>query len=166
MSQTKTDDSAAPQSRSNTRPIAAVVLGLSLLVLFGSGYAWWRSYETPPLDRYAKVLAAFKDHQIPLDDAGRANLSKLFPGITGHDDAYASYRDDGTFIVLFPTYYGQGQEVAGLVYTSRPLTDDDTHDRVSAIHFAQRLIKAGAYDHLLIDQRINENWYHVSYKLH
>jgi hypothetical protein len=107
-----------------------------------------------------------RDHQIPCDDDGRVNLAKQFPGITGHNDAYLTYRDDGTFIVMFPTYYGLGQEITGLVYTSRKLTDDDTHGRTSAIHFDQKLIKAGSYDHLLLESRINDNWYHVSYKLH
>ena len=153
-------------NKSINRPVAVSLIILALAVVFTGGYLWWRHYETPPLERYAGVLEAMKNHKIPGDEVGRVDLSKQFPGITGHDDAYLTYRDDGTFIAMFPTYYGQGQEVTGLVYTSRPLTDGDTHGRTSSIHFADRLIKAGSYDSLVLEKRINENWYHVSYKLH
>jgi hypothetical protein len=143
----------------------AILVAMSVILILGGGYAWYRYYATPPLSRYDQVLAALRDHQIPPDESGRLDLSKQFPGITGHNDAYITYRPDNTFIVMFPTYYGLGQEVAGLLYTSRKLTEDDTHGRNSAINFEQRLVKAGSYDHLLLENRINDNWYHVSYKI-
>ena len=153
------------RSKAKTRQAALAGLVLSLAVIFTSTFLWWR-YKMSSLTKYDPALAAFKAHKIPTDEDGRVDLSKTFPGLTGHNDAYISYGDDGNFIVMFPTFYGKGSEVAGVLYTSRPLTESDTHARVSAIHFDQKLIQAGSYANLLLDERINQNWYRVSYRLH
>jgi hypothetical protein len=155
-----------PKSRARTRQAAKLMLILCVVVILASSYLWWQFYGTPPLNRYDSVLVAFKNHSIPTTEDGRVDLAKQFPGVTGHNDAYITYREDGTFIVMFPTYYGKGSEITGLLYTSRPLTDEDTHARISAIHFDQKLVAAGSYANLLLDKRINANWYQVSYRMH
>jgi hypothetical protein len=154
-----------PKRKSSARPVAAVVMLLALAVLLGCGYLWWRQYQSP-MDRYAKVLEALKNHQIQGTENGRLDLTKQFPGITGQNDAYVTYRDDGSFAAMFPTYYGPGSAVVGLYYTSRKLTADDTHPRISAIRYDDKLVQAGSYANLILDKRIDDNWYEVSYRMH
>jgi hypothetical protein len=156
----------APETTFARRHGFTVLLALIVGAAFGAGFLWWHYYATPPLSRYDHVLDAMRQHKVRCDQDGRVDLSRDFPGITGRNDAYLTYRDDGSFAAMFPTYYGQGMEITGLVYTSRPLTDDDTHGRISAIHFAQKLIVVGSYANLLVEGKINDHWYHVSYKLH
>jgi len=149
------------------RSLRTVVIALPLTILLGGAYAAWRYFDAPPLERYAPLLAQMAAHKADTDDQGRVQLLKTFPGLTPQDMAYIRWHDDGSFLALFPTFYGEGSQMAGLLYTSRPLQDQDTHLRdSSAINFAQRLIGVGTYDHLILEKQINPNWYHVSYKLH
>jgi hypothetical protein len=154
---------------SNAKPISnslrTIVLGVAILSLLGGGYAVWRYFDTPRLEKYSTLIQQIGSHQIPIDKDGRVDLSKAFPGLTPKDTAFVTWRDDGSFAALFPVYYGEGAQIAGLVYTSRPLQDGDTHLRDSPIQIAQQLIEVGTYQNLILDKQINPNWYHVSFHL-
>jgi hypothetical protein len=150
-----------PAKRSmRTAALAAVVL-----FLLGGGYVAWSCYDVPALSRYTPVLAMLASNQLEPDSQGVLDLSTQFPGLTPRNHAYFTRRSDGSFVVMFPTYYGEGVEVEGLLYTSRPLQDQDLHYRVSVIHFNQQVIAAGTYTDLLLEKRINPSWYHVSCKM-
>ncbi len=143
-----------------------VIVASGLTMLLGGSYAAWHYFDVPPLDRYAPLIARMASHQVQGDDRGIVDLSKTYPGLTPRDTAYIRWRSDGTFAAMFPTFYGQGAEIAGLVYTSRPLREEDTQPHEGYLNFEQRVIGVGTYDYLVLDKRINPNWYHVSYHLH
>jgi len=154
--------------KSRTRQVFLVV-GV-LVPLAAISVLWWQ-HAHPSLDRYAAALEAMRTHHVSCDDSGRVDFSKQFPGLVPYDDlgqdyALVSWLDDGSFRAVFPTYHGKGAELAGLLYTSRPLQEEDTTARVSAIHFDQRTIRVGSYTTLLLEQRLNDHWYKVSYRLH
>ena len=141
-----------------------VVAGLTALL--GGGYAAWRYFDVPPLDRYAPLIAQIAARQIDGDALGRIDLSKKYPGLTPKDVAYITRREDKSFVLMFPTFYGEGTQVAGLIYTSRPLRDEDTTPRTESLQFGERVISVGSYQYLIVDKQINPNWYHVSYHIH
>jgi hypothetical protein len=145
--------------------LALIVLSLFLVVLLGGGYAAWRYFDAPPLDRYAPLIAKIAAHQVEGDSRGQIDLSKAYAGLTPKDMAYITWHGDGSFLAMFPTYYGEGAEMEALLYTSRPLRDEDTHMREGSINFAEHLIGVGTYENLLLEKQINPSWYHVSYKL-
>ena len=136
-----------------------------LAVGFGSIYFGFYYFEKPSFARYTPVLAAMADHHVTVDSEGRVDLSRQFPGITGKNDAYVTWRDDGSLLAMFPTYYGEGQQIAGLLYTSRPLGDGDVLYRDGVISFTNKLVSVGSFGYLRLEKKINENWYHVSYRL-
>lgn len=141
-----------------------LILGV-VIALGGLGIGWWCT-DHPSFDRYSPALAAMQAHRISVDSDGRVDFSKDFPGLTPRNFALISWLDDGSFRVVFPTYHGEGAELSGLLYTSRPLREDDTRLRLSAVHFDQHVIQVGSYPSLLLDKKLNDNWYRVSYKLH
>jgi hypothetical protein len=147
------------------RWVTAALLGVTVLLLLGGGYAAWSYYDAPPLARYSQVLTMLSAGQLQPDSHGTVDLSGKFSGLTPKDLAYVTRHDDGSFLAMFPTYYGEGAQIAGLLYTSRPLRDEDLHQPDTAIHFDRRLIDVGSYCNLLLEKRINPSWYHVSYKL-
>jgi hypothetical protein len=147
------------------RALSPMILALSLVLLLGGGYAVWRYYDEPPVDRYAPLIAKMAAHQVVGGDQGRVDLSTTYPGLTVKDQAYIRWRDDGSFLAMFPTYNGQGSEMAGMLYTSRPLQENDTRSRGGVMDLSQRVIAIGTYGNLLLEKQINPNWYYVSYKL-
>ena len=155
---------------SNEKPISSVswtiILGVAILSLLSGGYAAWRYFDLPRLDKYSALIQQISAHQILADNAGHLDLTKAFPGLTPRDMAFVTWRSDGSFAAMFPVYYGQGAQIAGLVYTSRPLQDGDTHLRDSPVHLTEQLIEVGTYHSLILDKQINPNWYHVSFHLH
>jgi hypothetical protein len=155
---------------SSEKPISsvlrAIVLGVAILSLLGGGYAAWRYFDSPRLEKYSTLIQQISNRQILAESDGHIDLSKAFPGLTPKDIAYVTWRDDGSFAAMFPVYYGEGSQIAGLVYTSRPLQDGDTHLRDSPVHIAQQLIEVGSYQNLILEKQINPNWYHVSFHQH
>jgi hypothetical protein len=49
------------------------------------------------------------------------------------------------------------------MYTSSPLTDEDTFPNHGAVEYSKLLIRVGSYGRLNIDGKIDEHWYHVSW---
>ncbi len=141
---------------------AIALIAVAILALAGGGLAWWIQAH-PNFDRYSAALEALKAHRVSVDGAGRVNFSRDFPGLVPQDKAYATWLDDGNFRALFPTHLWEGTSLSGLMYTSRPLTEDDIETRLSGINFQQRVIPVGSYQALLLDKKLNDHWYEVSF---
>jgi hypothetical protein len=135
------------------------------LLLLGGSFSAWKYFDTST-SRYLPVVAAMARHEFKIGARGEVDLSKSFPGLTPRNEAYLSWRDDGSFLAMFPTDYGAGPEITGVLYTSRPLRDGDTHHRNGALNFYEQLVDVGSYGNLVLDKRIDASWYHVSFKLH
>ncbi len=142
-----------------------VLITVTLLIMLG-GFGLWFRLTHPSYDRYTPVLQAMRDHHLTADDIGRIDLTKQFPGLIPGNMAQITWLDGDNFRAMFPLLEGRDAAVSGLMYTSRLLTDDDTHPRNSSIHFDQRIIRVGAYENLIVDEKLNDHWYRVSYKMH
>ncbi len=144
---------------------ATLLICASAVGVVLGGFALWWLHRDPPRSSYQPVIELLRADKLPIDRLGHADLSKNFAGLTPRDEIMFTRRDDGSFVVLFPTKYGEGSEISGLLYTSRPLMESDTFHRTNAIHFSDRLIAVGGFGGLRIDDRIDENWYHASYRI-
>jgi hypothetical protein len=149
--------------KSNRSAIALIVV--VILALAGGSIYWWNQSH-PNFDRYSAALAAMKSHHVNVDTSGNVDLSADFPGLVPKDRAQVTWLDDGNFRAMFPTDLGEGTSLIGLLYTSRPLTDDDTNTRSSAIRFQERVVAVGSYPGVVLDKKLNDNWYRVSYRIH
>lgn len=150
-------------SQGRTRLII-IILSVTLPLLVLAVLGW--QYAHPNFDKYTAALEAMRTHNIVVDGEGRVDFSKQFPGLCPQDMALVTYLDDGNMRAVFPTYRDKDATLAGLMYTSRPLQEEDTIPRPSAIRFDERLIKVGSYSGLLLEKKLNDHWYKVSYKIH
>jgi hypothetical protein len=145
--------------------IVAVVL---VAAASATGYLAWRRYARPMDRRYQLVIRALADDPAAnkADGRGRVGLSGGNVGLTPRNELFVSRRDDGSFVALFPTYYGNGAQLEALMYTSRPLRDGDTYLRQPTLGVVQHAIDIGNYRHVIIDDRIDDHWFHASYGMH
>jgi hypothetical protein len=127
--------------------------------------ALWTHFANPSTGKYAPVIQRLADNQLKANILGHVDLSGKFPGLTPHDEMFLTRRTDGSFLAFFPTFYGQGTAIAGLVYTSRLFQPGDTYMRQSAAEIDRPAIDVGDWSHLLIDKRLDEHWYTVSRRL-
>ena len=126
--------------------------------------AIWHHFANPSTRPYAPVIQLIADGQLDCDNFGRIDLASRFPGLTPHDEMFLTRRSDRSFLAMFPTYYGRGTSLAGLMYTSRPLQAQDTY--IHSYDIAQREITVAGWTKLAIDKRLDDHWYMVSHHLH
>ena len=147
----------------------AWIVATALVAAAGmAAYAGWRHYARPVDPRYQAVielLARDPSALPPVDDHGRTRLTGRFVGLTPRDEMVVDRRSDGSFLALFPTFYGKGATLAGLLYASRPLGDADTAVREATLGRTERTIRVGSYGQAVFDHRIDDHWYQVSYGL-
>jgi hypothetical protein len=147
-------------SRSQTyKAVLAVTIVSAAMAL-----AIWEHFANPSTRLYAPVIQLLTAGQLDCDEHGHIDLARQFPGLTPHDEMFVTRRDDRSFLALFPTYYGRGTSLAGLMYSSRPLQDEDTYSHSYAI--TQREITVASWTKLAIDKRLDDHWYMVSHNLH
>ena len=154
--------SGGPRARQWAVGVAAVV---AVAVAVG-GFLAWRHAARPVDPRLAAVVArlAADPLSMPVDGRGRVDLSTTgFAGLTPRDEAFVVRRPDGSFVALFPTYYGGGTTLVGLLYTSRPFAPGDTFDTQPTQGDTQTVIHVANYRGTRIDNRIDDHWYRVSY---
>jgi hypothetical protein len=126
--------------------------------------ALWEHFANPNTSIYGPVVQLLAAGQLDGDEYGRIDLISQFPGLTPHDEIFLAHHSDRSFLALFPTYYGRGTSLVGLMYTSRPLQDEDTYTRPIAPTL--RLVDIGGWSRLVIDKRLDDHWYRVSHSLH
>jgi hypothetical protein len=149
------------------RPVVSWGIALLVvLILVGGGYSLWHYVKRPPRARYDPVIAAVASGKIRENLSQPIDLPADLRGIVPRDQVLVTRRPDGTFMIVFPTFRGDGEELVGLLYTSRPLTGTDTFPNHAPNAYSRPLISCGSYSRLVLDDRIDEHWYHVSYAMH
>lgn len=134
-----------------------------LLVSAATGYGLWAFLSGPDIGKYTPIIADLAAGKLDDGGTGIIDLTKSFSGLTPHDQIFLTRRRDGSFVVLFPTYYATGEVIAGLMYTSRPLNDQDTYVLPMGVGFDKPLINVGTWKRLDINRKIDEHWYKVSH---
>jgi hypothetical protein len=155
------DEMTNASSPRRSRRTLSVALA-ALVVAAVTAAAMWAHFAAPNTAKYQPLLAQLASGQLQAEANGRVDLSQSFPGLTPHDEAFITRRDDGSFVALLPTDYPKGIAIAGLLYTSRPLQIDDTYVRTSGTALDRRYVDAGPWRGLSIDARVDEHWYRVS----
>ena len=133
-----------------------------VLAAAATGYGLWAFLSGPDTGKYAPIIADLSSHKLDDGGAGIIDLSKSFSGVTPHDEIFLTRRADGSFVVLFPTYYASGEVIAGLMYTSRPLNGQDTFVMATGVSLDKPLIRVGTWKRLNVNRKIDEHWYKVS----
>ena len=149
-----------PNLNAPRRSRVALVAMLITTTLAVTAFLLWYWFATHTA-KYEPIIRQIEANQLgasgPVID-----LSKAFPGVTPRDEMFITRRPDGSFVALFPTYYGKGISIGGLLYTSRPLRPEDTYLAVFGTALDRRQIDVGSWAKLSLDDRVNEHWYRVS----
>ncbi len=147
-----------PRSQKYRAGVAIAVVSALVAV------ALWMHFSNPSTSLYAPVVQEIAAGKLRGDARGHVDLAGSFPGITPHDEIFLVRRIDDSFLALFPTYYGRGTSLVGLMYTSRPLQDEDTFSHAETP--TRRLVDVGSWTNMAIDKRLDDHWYQVSHRLH
>jgi hypothetical protein len=148
------------QSARRTRSLVWLAM---VVVAAGTAFGLWFFLSGPNTAKYAPVIADLASGRLNDDGSGRIDLAKSFPGLTPQDEIFITHHPDGSFVVLFPNYYDKGPIIAGFMYTSRPLTEQDIHSRQLGVGLEQQIIAVGHWRKLVINRKLDGHWYRVSY---
>jgi hypothetical protein len=141
-------------------------VSLAAVVVFAvTAYALWSHFANPSTSKYEPVIEQLAGGSLNPDKLGRVRLTS-YSGLTPKDEIFVTRRADGSFVAFFPTYYGPGICIAGTLYTSRPLQDQDTYHQELSTAFDRRLIDVGSWPKLSIDKKLDDHWFMVSRGLH
>jgi hypothetical protein len=151
-----------PQAQPRSFRMWGIAL-VATLILTGTGYCVWYFVANPSREKYGPIIAAIAAGQIEASADHPTDLPPNLHGITDRDQVLITRKPDGSFRVVFPTSHGAGIELVGLMYTSSPLSDEDTFPNQGAVEYSKLLIRCGSYGRLNIDSRIDDHWYHVSW---
>jgi hypothetical protein len=145
------------------RPSRMVFVVLAaVIVTGGTGYALWCYFGGPNTSRFEPLLEDIRAQRLADNGHGEIVLTGTYQDLCPYGRVYVTHRPDGSLLVLFPTYTGKGFSLAGLLYTSRPMTEDDTHAMPNSVNLDHRYIAVGSFHSVSIDQRLNEHWYRAS----
>ena len=144
--------------------LALTALGI-LAVAGGVGSLLYVFLSGPNLAKYDPILRELDANRLT-DTHGRIDLTGTLADLTPHKEMFLTRRPDGSYLAMFPTYYGKGIEIAGLMYTSRLLRENDVTLVSTGVSLTQRNIAIGPWTKLVLEKRVNEHWYRVSRGLH
>jgi hypothetical protein len=147
----------------STRRTRSHVWLAMVVVIVGTVFGLWLFLSGPNIAKYAPVIADLASGRLNDDGSGRIDLAKSFPGLTPQDEIFITHHPDGSFVVLFPNYYAKGPVIAGFMYASRSLTDQDTRSRQLGVGSEQQIITVGQWRKLVINRKLDGHWYRVSY---
>jgi hypothetical protein len=71
------------------------------------------------------VLRDLRDGKLTRAAAGRVRLPAKYQELTARDEVFVEEKSDGRLFVLFPTWYGRGDDMDGWLYCSGELRPSD-----------------------------------------
>jgi hypothetical protein len=139
----------------------SVAVGAAILLASQMGCGSDRSFGKKK-ESYEQVLSAIQSGQI--DSTSVANdvtqLPPEFRNVTEGGAIYLARSETTNLIVVFPTWRGKGKNVEGHLYSSAGLPNS----MLNTNYYGQPAIRVNGLD-LTLDERIEANWYKVSYRL-
>jgi len=114
--------------------------------------------------RYESVLADIESGVLVAPTNGVLKLPTRFAGLAPQGEMYVETKSGGRLFVLFPTWYGRGSDIEGLLYCSGSLTASDFY----TIDWGA----GGKHEHLDVGRRnmltvsdLKPHWYSVTRRL-
>ena len=150
--------------RISAHPLKTLLVAVAILgVAAATAWILWVCLSGPDTGKYAPVIQQISQGRF---DGKKIVLPQPFHDLTANGEVYLTRRDDGSFLALFPTQIPHDVHLTGLMYTSRPLQDQDLSQQSNGTSVIQQVIDVGEWRKLVIDQRLNEHWYFVSHGIH
>lgn len=136
----------------------AILWFFSLLLCLG---AWGCSAST---SSYAPVVAAITSGTLAVPPDGIVRLPAAWHGLTPRNIVNVERRPDGRVFILFPTFYGRGDDVDGWLYCTGPLRPADFYTIDWGPGGKGSHLDAAGYKMLSVETR-DPPWYWVTRRL-
>ena len=117
--------------------------------------------------RSAKFEAVVSDIQsgvFVIHTNGAVRLDPKFAHLTPDEEIFVEKQADGSLFILFPTWYGRGQDLEGILYCSRALLPSDYYT-IDWGAGGKQHIDVGGRDMLTVHDYKPPHWYNVSRRL-
>jgi len=114
--------------------------------------------------KYEPVVTDIQSGALVIHTNGAVRLSGKFDGLTPDDQIFVEKKPDGSLFVLFPTWYGRGNDLDGVLYCSRDLLPSDYYTIAWGSGGKQQHIDVGGRDMLTVHD-YKPHWYKVSRRL-
>ncbi|MCY3023138.1 MAG: hypothetical protein NTW87_29530 [Planctomycetota bacterium] len=86
----------------------------------------------PPLivraGEYTSIVSGIDEGSLAADAKGVLKLPRRLASVAPRGEVYVERKPDGRLFVLFPTWYGHGNDLQGYLYASGPLTAADYYE--------------------------------------
>jgi hypothetical protein len=117
-----------------------------------------------PTSSYAPVVTAISNGALAVPAYGIVTLPANWKGLTPRGVVKVERRPDGRLFILFPTFYGRGDDVDGWLYCSGPLTPTDFYTINWGAGGIQQHIDACGYKMLTVSSQASP-WYGITRRL-
>ena len=117
-----------------------------------------------PTDKFAAVVEGLQSGQFPIPINGVFLLPQLLAGLTPKDEVFVERKSDGSLFMLFPTWYGRGNDLEGFLYCTRELKPSDYYFIDWGPGGKQQHIDVAGRDMLTV-RTFRSHWYRVSRRL-
>jgi hypothetical protein len=93
-------------------------------------FVWMFARRSIPghAESYLRIVGEINAGRLKPDGRGMIVLPPSFHGETARDVVYSDRRPGGRLFVLFPTWYGRGDDIEGYVYVRGGLRNSDFYD--------------------------------------
>jgi hypothetical protein len=114
--------------------------------------------------KFEPVVADIQKGVITLTTNGAIALPPRFANLAPRGEIYAEKKSDGRLLVLFPTWYGRGNDIEGLLYCSASLLPTDFYTVDWGPGGKQQHMDVAGRDLLRVAE-YKAHWYNVTRRL-
>ena len=111
--------------------------------------------------KFEPVVSDIQAGVLKFQTNGVVGLPTKFVGLTPKDEIFVEKKPDGSLFVLFPTWYGRGNDIEGVLYCSHALLPSDFYTIDWGAGGKQQHIDVGGRDMLTVHD-YQPHWYKVS----
>lgn len=114
--------------------------------------------------KFEPVIRDIQSGKFVLPTNGMVQLPQRFASLTPKGEIFVERQPTGRLLVLFPTWYGRGSDLEGMLYCSSPLQPTDYYTINSGSGQANDYLSVGGRD-LLTVQKHHPPWYEVTRRM-
>jgi hypothetical protein len=111
--------------------------------------------------KFEPILSDIQSGALAPQANGAVGLPQKFAGATPKNEIFVEKKPDGSLFVLFPTWYGRGADLDGILYCSRALQPPDYYTMDWGPGGKHQHLAVGGCD-LLTVHAYKSHWYIVS----
>ena len=131
----------SPTAKKHAGLLTVIIVIVAIALTLGA----WFYFSAPSPKQFQPIVDSLTSGNLKSAKTGTISTERPYPGLFPRDEMFVVRRPDGTFLALFPTYRNKGTDIAGLLYTSRPLVESDTYPMPSGLNIKKETNRRGQH---------------------